>query len=150
MVLLVVMFPVYFVLLRMTSMAYWEIWIANIEAGSVVNIAITHLSRPKIVHPFGASTFGISIVGIRHVDSRGVVLPFSVVPTEVCEHSTNTGLLCVKVICDTAIIRDVGAVWIAGEIIVIIFIFKNLFCIQDVKRSENKSVICLARLFVSQ
>ena len=34
-------------------------------------ISRAHLSQLKIVHPYGVFTFGMSIAGIRHVDSWG-------------------------------------------------------------------------------
>ena len=64
---------VYFVLdlLRTSLLIFLVICKDCIESEMVVIIARAHLSRSKIVHPSLVYTFGMSIAGIRHVDSWG-------------------------------------------------------------------------------
>ena len=55
----------------------------------------------------------------------------------------------VKINCDATIFTtDVG--WITRNMIVILFRLKNLNSTLCVRRSENKTIICLAHFFVSQ
>ena len=128
----------YFGPFKMFQLVSWKIGTTRIEAGSVVEIAKAHLSQSKFVHIIGDPTCGMSIAGIRQVDSWGAVSPIGVP-----EHWATDGAY-VKVNCDaTSFLVDVG--WIAQGVIVIFFSFKNLN-ILCVKQSENKTTICLARL----
>ena len=66
-------------LLRITLLISWGIWKDCIEARTVKIIARAHHSQPKMVHHFlEVFTFGMSIAGIRHVDSWGVTHPLGV------------------------------------------------------------------------
>ena len=64
---------VYFVLnrLRTSLLIFLVVCKACVESGAVLIIARAHLSQPKIVHLSRVYTFGMSIAGIRHVDSWG-------------------------------------------------------------------------------
>ena len=110
---------------------FWEIGKTRIDFGTMVDTARAHLSQQIIVHVLG--TFGA---------------PGSVDLTDSSEHWATDDAY-VKVNCETtSFITDVG--WIARNIIVILFRSKNMN-ILFVKRSENKTTICLVRsLFHNQ
>ena len=65
---------------------FLRIWKARIETGLVVIIARAHLSQLKIVHLLWVFTLGMSIAGIRHVDSWCVAPALGVF-----EHWANNG-----------------------------------------------------------
>lgn len=112
-------------------MIFWVIRMACIKYGMVVNIARALLSRHNIVHVLG-SFFD----------------PISVDVTDNSEHWATDVATYVKVCNATMFTTDVG--WIVRDLIVILFGSKNLNILL-VKRSENKTAICLARfLFLNQ
>ena len=106
-----IMFP------RGAYMVFWLICKAWTKYGTMVNIAKTHLSRHKIVHVL-----------------RSFVDPISVDVTDNSEHwATYAAYLMAN--CDATMIRTVVC-WIARDLIVILFTFKNL------------NILCAKRLYV--
>ena len=84
------------VLLKMMLLMFLGIWKACIEDGTVAIITRAHLSQSKIIHHLRISTFGMSIAGIRHVDSWGVVPPTSVYLIGASEYWANNGCYVIR------------------------------------------------------
>ena len=59
------------------------------DVGSFENDAIDIFLQPSIIHPLGVYTFGMSIAGIRHVDSYNAVFSISVYAIRVSKHRSS-------------------------------------------------------------
>ena len=98
--------------LKTSLLIFLVIYKNCIESETVMIIARAHLSQSKIVHhlrvyTFGMSiagirhvdswgAFGMSIAGVRHVDSCGAVSPISIHTIVVFEHWANNGFYVIR------------------------------------------------------
>ena len=69
---------------RMILLMFFGIWKTRVKYQPAVIKARAHLSQ--LVLLFGVYTFGMSIDGIRHVDSWGAAPPISIYEIRVSEH----------------------------------------------------------------
>ena len=79
------------ILLTMIMLMFWEIEKIRLRFEPVIIIAKAQFSQPKIIHSSGVYIFGMSIVGIRHVDSWSVASPISFYEIRISEHWSNIG-----------------------------------------------------------
>ena len=126
-------------------------------------IARVHLSQPKIVHHSRVYTFGMSIAGIRyvdswgvfgmsitgdrHVDSCGVASPISIYAIGVSEHLANYGfyvIWSIAMLLFPEMLVQVGSL----KMSLISFLTSRIFKFYVLNDQETNHLIVFSMLFV--
>lgn len=132
--------------LKRIFVAYWEICNFCIYFGLVLDIAIAYFSQLNFVHFMRNFICGMSIAGLRHVDSCGCIFGMSIAGFRhvdswgVSEHWA-TGGAYVKVICDITGFR-IGADWMDREATSNSFLETRTFKFSLL--NDEKTVICFS------
>ena len=138
-------------LVRMILLMFFGIWKSLHRSWGVEIIAKAHLSQPNIVHVLGVSTFGMSIAGIRHVDSWGVAPPTSVyaIGVWVSEQWANNGFYVMRSIVMlllSGMLVQYGSLGMSSISFLVLRIFK-FYVLND---QETIQLIVFSLLFVFQ
>ena len=152
-----------YLVLRTSLLIYLVICKNCIESGTVVIIARAHLSQPKIVHhsrvyTFGMSiagirhvdswgVFGMSIAGVRHVDSCGTASPISIYAIGVSEHWANNGFYVIWSIA-MLLFPEVLVQFGSLEMSLISFLASRIVKFYVLNDQETNHLIVFSMLFV--
>ena len=134
-----------------------------IDSETVVIIARAHLSQSKIVHSsrgytFGMSiagirhvdswgAFGMSIAGVRHVDSCGAVSPISIHTIVVFEHWANNGFYVIRSIA-MVLFPEMLVQFGSFGMSLISFLVSRIFKFYVLNDQETNHLIVFSMLFV--
>ena len=127
----------YFGPLRVIQLKSWEIRKVRIKAGAVGIITRAYLSQQNIVHFLKYSIYGMSITGIRQVDSWGEVSSISIYTIGNSEHWAINGyyvLRSIVILLFSGMSVQFGLIWMS----LISFLDSRIFIILLVKQSGNK------------